>query len=96
MDERNRLIILYDCYKELLSESQKAYFEEYYFNNLSLKEIADNENLSRNAIHKQLKATEEKLEFYEENLRLVEKYSKILNEIKDEKLKEKITKILEG
>ena len=33
---------LFDYYKELLTLTQKIYFEDYYFNNLSLQEIADN------------------------------------------------------
>ena len=37
---------LYDCYKELLTDKQKMYFEDYYFNNLSLSEIAENYDVS--------------------------------------------------
>ena len=55
MDERNNLIILYDYYGGLLSDKQKEYFEQYYFENLSLSEMAENLNISRNAIHKVLK-----------------------------------------
>lgn len=55
MDEINELIMLYDYYGELLSDSQKEYFMDYYFNNLSLGEIADNLKISRNAVHKQIK-----------------------------------------
>lgn len=96
MDERNKIILLYDYYKELLSDSQKEYFEDYYFNNLSLGEIADNLNVSRNAVHKQIKLAEEKLNFYEEKLKLIEKHNKILNEIKDENIRKRITEILES
>ena len=96
MKERNGLILLYDCYGELLNDSQKECFEEYYFNNLSLSEIADNLNVSRNAIHKQLKSITEKLEFYEDKLNIVKKQNEILKEIKDENLKERITKIIES
>lgn len=96
MDERNKLILLYDYYKDLLSNSQKDYFEKYYFDNLSLSEISENLNVSRNAVHKQVKVVEEKLVFFEEKLKLIEKHNKILSEIKDEKLKEKITEILES
>ena len=49
---------LFDYYGELLNEKQQEYFKYYYFDNLSLSEIADNLNLSRNAIHKQLKQIE--------------------------------------
>ena len=96
MEERNRVILLYDYYGELLSDSQKEYFEEYYFDNLSLGEISDESDVSRNAVHKQIKSSIEKLEFYDEKLKLIEKHKQILNEIKDENIKERITKIIES
>ena len=40
MDERLYLINLYDYYGDLLTQKQKDYFEEYYFNNLTLLEIS--------------------------------------------------------
>ena len=71
------LTILFDYYGELLTEKQKNYFINYYFDNLSLSEIAENLNISRNAIHKQLKAIEEKLIFYENTLKLYKKDTKL-------------------
>ena len=79
MEERNYLIILYDYYGELLTDKQKLYFEDYYFNNLSLAEIAENQETSRNAIHKQIKDTENKLLMYEDKLKLCQKYNKLRN-----------------
>ncbi len=73
MEERDYLVILYDFYGELLSDKQKEYFEDYYFNNLSLGEISENTSLSRNAIHKTIKASCDKLYFYEEKLGLFKK-----------------------
>ena len=73
MDDRVYLTILYDYYSELLTDKQKSYFEDYYFNNFSLSEISENENISRNAIHKQLKETVMKLENYEKRLKLYQK-----------------------
>ena len=32
---------LYDLYGDLLTDKQKKYFEDYYFNNLSFSEMAD-------------------------------------------------------
>ena len=61
MNNRDYLIILYDYYSELFNEKQRSYFEDYYFNNLSLGEISDNIEISRNAIHKVIKNIEEKL-----------------------------------
>ena len=61
MEERNYLIELYDIYGELFTTKNQNYFEDYYFNNLSLSEIAENNNISRNAVHKQIKNTEKEL-----------------------------------
>ena len=67
------MIILYDFYGELLNDKQREYLEDYYFNNLSLGEISENVGVSRNAIHKNIKGSEEKLYFYEEKLGLYQK-----------------------
>lgn len=88
---------LYDCYSSLLTDKQKIYFENYYFNNLSLSEIAENLDVSRNAVHKQLQITIEKLEEYEKKLGLNKKrqeLEKILLKIGDGKLKEELGKLL--
>ena len=87
---------LYDYYGELLTDKQKEYFEDYYFNNLTLAEIAENNNISRNAIHKQIKETENKLELFEEKLQLLKKRRKIskLIENLDKSLKEKIEELI--
>ena len=81
---------LYDLYGELLTEKQKLYFRDYYFNNLSYGEISEKYNISRNAIFKQLKNIEEKLEEYEEKLKLLYKKNKIndiITRVEDSKLK---------
>lgn len=96
MEQRDYLIILYDYYAELLNEDNRKYFEDYYFDNLSLGEIAENNNISRNAIHKHIKSTESKLMFYEEKLKLHEKDKKLkelISKTKDEELKEEIERI---
>ena len=97
MEERDYYIILYDLYSSLFSVKQKEYFEDYYFNNLSLSEISENVGVSRNAIHKQIKDASEKLIWYESNLKLYEKSKKInklLQKIENEKLKEEIKELI--
>ena len=42
MNERIKYINLYDYYGELLTDKQKEYFEDYYFDNLTLAEISEN------------------------------------------------------
>ena len=96
MESRFYLINLYDIYGELLTEKQQEYFEDYYFNNLTLAEMSENCDVSRNAIHKQLNETEEKLNRYETILKLYEKNKKIkkICEKLDEQTKNKILDIL--
>ena len=69
--------MLYDYYGELLTEKQKNYFEDYYFNNLTLQEISENNNVSRNNAHKIIKDSLDKLNYYEDKLKLIEKRNKI-------------------
>ena len=97
MEDREHLIILYDYYGELLSEVQREYFEQYYFDNLSLSEISENDGKSRNAIHKCIKSSSTKLYEYEDKLRLYEKRCKlesILDKVNDDVLKEKLRELI--
>ena len=86
LEKRDYLIILYDLYGELLNDKQQQYFEEYYFNNLSLGEISENLNISRNAVHKSLQSIEEKLKLY--------KKSKIIYDIIEKESSQEIKRIL--
>ena len=67
---------LYDLYGELLTDKQREYFEDYYFNNLSFAEMAEAYDVSRNAIFKQLHITTDKLEEYEKKLGLLKMVKK--------------------
>lgn len=97
MDLRDYYVILYDYYSELLTLKQRDYFENYYFNNLSLSEISENMKLSRNAVHKCIKLVEKKLLFYEEKLSLYDKslkLRKIIDEIEDSDIKNKLNELI--
>ena len=96
MDNRIYLINLYDYYGQLLTIKQQEYFEDYYFDNLSLSEIGENRNISRSAISKQLKEIAGKLEFYEDKLNLYEKgiqINKIISNL-DDKLQDEIKDLI--
>jgi len=98
MDNRDYMVMLYDFYGELFSDKQREYFEEYYFNNLSLQEIGDELGISRNAVHKVIRAMEEKLLFYEEKLELFKKNEIICDIIKlesDEKIKRRLEEMIQ-
>lgn len=90
----NDLVILYDIYGPLLNESAKQIFEEYYFNNLSLAEISQLNQVSRNAIHKRLKDIELKLINYEHTMQLKSKKDQVLALISNQALKNQIDEIL--
>lgn len=88
---------LYDLYGKLLTDKQRQYFEDYYFNNLSFAEIAENYDISRNAAFKQLHIVTDKLEEYESKLQLFKKKKelmKIIDNISDKKLKDGLEKLL--
>lgn len=87
-----KLGILFDYYGELLTDKQQAFFRDYYFDNLTLQEIADNYGISRNAVHKTLSTISKKLKFYEDKLKLYAKAEKIRELVSDinEDTKEKI------
>ena len=97
MDEQEYIVILYDYYGELLSDTQRKYFEAYYFENLSLSEISENDGKSRNAIHKSIKGVVNKLYEYEDKLKLYEKDKKlkhIILKINDNKIKKELEELL--
>lgn len=87
---------LFDYYGELFTDKQKEYFTDYYFNNLTLQEIADNNGVSRNAVHKNIKDILQKLDYYEEKLKLYSNKKKIekLIENIDVNIKEKIEELI--
>lgn len=90
MEEINYIASLYDYYHDLLTDKQQSYFEDYYFDNLLMEEIAENNGVSKNAVSKSLIEVKEKLEEYENSLSLYKNKLKI-QEILDENTFEKIS-----
>lgn len=96
MDEVVYYNSLYDLYGSLLTDKQKEYFEDYYFHNMSFSEMADDYSVSRNAAFKQVHIVMEKLDEYEEKLKLYEKKNTLLelaNIIDNKEVKEKLENI---
>ena len=80
--EKLRLNDLYDIYGELLTDKQKLYFEYYYLQDYSLSEISEILEVSRNAVHMQLKNVVMHLENYEEKLKILKNNKNIIKLIK--------------
>lgn len=88
---------LYDLYGDLLTDKQKKYFEDYYFNNLSFSEMAEDYEVSRNAAFKQVHIVMEKLDEYESRLKLYEKRNELLkisSKIDNEEIREKLENLI--
>ncbi len=97
MNKEIYLTILFDYYEELFNEKQINFFKDYYHQNLSLAEIAENNNISRNAVHKQLKSIEEKIYEYENKLKLYQKdqiLKEIIDKTTDKNLKSELEELL--
>jgi len=69
--------ILYDFYGELLTDHQKQVYESVVYENMSLGEIADEQGVSRQAIHDLIKRTDKILLDYENKLGLINKFEEI-------------------
>lgn len=72
-----RLVLLLDCYGDLLSEHRRSIMEMYYCEDLSLSEIAENTGISRQAVRESIKKSEAELHTLEDKLHLTEKFSVI-------------------
>ena len=73
--------LLYDFYGELLTEHQKQVYEDAVYNDLSLLEIADEYNISKQGVHDILKRCTRILEDYESKLHMIEKTDRIRTRI---------------
>lgn len=76
LEKTTRLNYLFDFYQSLLTPKQKSYMSLYYLDDFSLGEIAEEYNVSRQAVYDNIKRTEAMLEQYEEKLLLFQRFQK--------------------
>ncbi|MGM0851577.1 MAG: putative DNA-binding protein [Bacillota bacterium] len=88
LEKTTRMNYLYDFYQSLLTPKQSSYMSLYYLDDFSLGEIAEEYNVSRQAVYDNIKRTEAMIEEYEEKLLLFKKFQE-RNEILDQ-LRQKI------
>ncbi|MCE4956774.1 putative DNA-binding protein [Macrococcoides caseolyticum] len=69
-----RMNYLFDFYQSLLTDKQRNYLERYYLLDESLSEIAENFQVSRQAVYDNIRRTDELLEDYESRLGLYQKF----------------------
>ena len=68
MEKQVKISVLLQIYGKLLTEKQYNLLDDYYNNDLSLSEIAENEGITRQAVRDNLKKGENNLFEYEEKL----------------------------
>ena len=104
MEKKVEVSILLEIYGKLLTENQVNILTDYYNNDLSLSEIAENNHITRQAVSDIIKKGECKLFDLEEKLLIMEKMMKQekllqevlseLNKIEETSSDKKIEKIL--
>ncbi|MFW5985380.1 MAG: YlxM family DNA-binding protein [Halanaerobiaceae bacterium] len=105
-----RLTLLFDYYGNLLTKKQQKIMKLYFFYDLSLAEIAEKIDISRQGVYDHLQRAEKMLNEYEKKMKLVQKHEQIKAQLDDfaqdideiiadqkqqEKLQERIDKLRE-
>ena len=73
MEKKVEISMLWQIYGKLLTEKQYEYIDYYYNEDLSLSEIAENEEITRQGVRDIIKKGEKKLFEYEEKLLFMKK-----------------------
>ena len=95
MEKDLRYIPLFEIYQGLLTEKQRKIFSDYYLFDLSLGEIAGEEGLTRQSVFDVVKKVKNKLDEFEEKLKIHQKNGEVLSEIEKKEDKETFDKIKE-
>ncbi|MGQ7280022.1 putative DNA-binding protein [Brevibacillus thermoruber] len=104
LEKTNQVNLLFDFYAPLLKGKQREYLELYYLDDLSLGEIAEMHEVSRQAVYDHIKRAERQLFEYEEKLllaakheqrqALLERIGRIVEELADSEAREELLALL--
>ncbi len=73
LSDKVKMSMLCEFYGKLLTQKQYSFLNDYYNNDLSLSEIAENNQITRQAVRDIIKKGEKKLFEYEEKLQFMNK-----------------------
>jgi predicted DNA-binding protein YlxM (UPF0122 family) len=76
LEKTTQMNLLYDFYGVMLTEKQREFVELYYLDDLSLAEIAEQFEISRQAVHDNIRRAGAQLLDYESKLHLVERFER--------------------
>ena len=106
MKKKVKMSMLNELYGNMLTDKQRQCIDDYYNNDLSLTEIAQNNNITRQGVRDIIKKGEKKLLMYEEKLaymnktlkqkKKIEKILVELTKIENNYTDEQVSKILEN
>lgn len=82
-DKILQISLLFDFYGQLLTCKQQEILQLYYTHDFSLGEIAEELNISRQAVYDTIKRSEKLLNGYEEKLGLVSKFNATETQIRE-------------
>ncbi len=82
MDDKTlEMTMLYDFFGDLLTEKQRYYFDLYYNDDLSLSEIAEQADISRQGVRDIIMRAEHILKDYESKTGIVSRFLKMQSDI---------------
>ena len=85
---------LFDIYGELLTDNERNSFRDYYQEDMSLSEIADDKNISRSAVSKTINVVIDKLNYYEDILHIYKNNELLRNSLDKDNLRDVVKKII--
>ncbi|TKI54900.1 putative DNA-binding protein [Brevibacillus antibioticus] len=104
LEKTNQVNLLFDFYAPLLKGKQQEYLELYYLDDLSLGEIAEMHEVSRQAVYDHIKRAEKQLFEYDQKLRLAERHEKrmavlnrmneLVNELSESETRDELNTLL--
>ncbi|MCI6914940.1 MAG: putative DNA-binding protein [Lachnospiraceae bacterium] len=83
MEKHVRDSLMFDFYGELLTEHQRNVMESFINDDMSYSEIAENLEISRQAVYDLIKRINKQLNSYEDKLHLVEKFIQARDKMDD-------------
>ena len=81
MEKNVKISLLCEIYGKLLTEKQYTLLNDYYNNDLSLSEIAENESITRQAVMRIIQKSKNKIKEYEQKLQIMKKQEEIKKNI---------------
>lgn len=90
IDDKISATALYEIYGQLLTSKQQEIFEEYYYEDNSIIEIAEDKEITKNAVYNSIQKSLKLLEKYENTLMIQQRYQDNIRVLKENNVKPEI------